>query len=83
MTMTTTDRLQHAAHGLHEVEVHRIEQVLARYGTLTRETLQDLCGAAAWREDSFEVVLRDALAAGRIRQLTPDLYTLPDNGGGG
>jgi hypothetical protein len=79
--MTTQDRLQLSAHGLHEVEVHRIEQVLTAYGTLTRSTLQDLCGAAAWREDSFEVVLRDAVTSGRIRQLTPDLYALPDAAG--
>jgi hypothetical protein len=81
--MTTTDRLQDTAHGVHEVEVHRLEQVLARYGTLTRRTLQELCGAEAWREDSFDVVLRDALAEGRIRQLTPELYTLPEGESGG
>jgi hypothetical protein len=79
--MTTQDRLQHAAHGLHEVEIHRIEQLLAGYGTLTGRALQELCGAAAWRVDSFAVVLHDAVAAGRIRQLTDDLYTLPEGSG--
>jgi hypothetical protein len=81
--MTTQDRSHLAAHGHHEAEIVRIEHVLTSFGTLTRGTLRDLCGATAWRDDSFDVVLHDAVAAGRIRQLTPELYSVPEDGDGG
>lgn len=70
-----------AATSYHDAEVLRIERVLASYGgTLTRNALREFCGAGNWRDTSFDAALHDAVRAGRIRQLTPELYETVDGG---
>jgi len=66
------------AHSRHEAEIARLEHVLISYGTLTQERLCELSGAESWREGSFHGALHDAVVAGRIRQLTDELYSSPD-----
>jgi hypothetical protein len=69
-----------AATTYHDAEVLRIEHVLASYGgTLTRDTLREFCGADAWRDTSFDAALHDAVRAGRIKELTPELYRTGDD----
>lgn len=67
-------------HSHHDAETLRIEHVLHSHGgVLTRERLRAFCSADCWRELSFEAALHDAVEAGRIKELTPELYAIVED----
>jgi hypothetical protein len=51
----------------------RLQHVLEHYGVLTRDSLRELAGASHWQVP-FDVVLRRATRAGRVRRLSDDLF---------
>ena len=81
--MSATEGRPHpAAQNVHDAEVLRIQHVLESHGgALTRADLRTFCGAGAWRGLSFDAALHDAVRAGRIKELTPELFvTAGDEG---
>src|SRR4051794_6937778 len=51
----------------------KLRRTLESYGALTREDLLEAAHAAHWHVP-FDVVLRRAVAAGRVRELSGDLF---------
>lgn len=51
----------------------KLRRTLETFGVLTREGLRDACHAEGW-EVAFETALARAVKAGRVRELTPDLF---------
>jgi hypothetical protein len=51
----------------------KLRRVLQSYGVLTREHLRALAGAESWRVP-FELTLKRAITAKRVRRLYGDLY---------
>lgn len=63
-----------------DAEVEDIVRALRSYGVLTKERLEEIAGAGYWRTDvSFDAALHDAIAHGRVRQLSPRLYELTED----
>ena len=55
--------------------VQCLERALHSYGALTRERLYELSGAGRWAGGPpFDVVLHEALRAGRVRELGGVLF---------
>ena len=54
--------------------VDDLVRALQTEGALTREKLLERSGARHWRTQSFDGVLRTAIAAGSIRELGPDVF---------
>jgi hypothetical protein len=76
MDMSATHGHPHpVAQSHHDAEVLRIQHVLESHGgALTRADLRAFCGASTWRELSFDAALHDAVQAGLIKELTPELF---------
>jgi hypothetical protein len=55
----------------------KLQRLLRSYGVLTHDDLRELAHAGAWQVP-FETVLRNAIASGRVRQLSDDLYEAAD-----
>jgi hypothetical protein len=51
----------------------RLQHVLEQYGVLTHDSLCELAGASHWSVP-FDVVLHNAIRAGRVRRLSDDLF---------
>ena len=51
----------------------KLRRTLQSYGVLTRERLREAAGAESWRTP-FELTLKRAIGARRIRRLSEDLY---------
>jgi hypothetical protein len=61
------------AHSYVVARQRKLRSTLERYGVLTRESLLDAAHATNWHVP-FGVVLRRAVAAGRVRALSDDLF---------
>ncbi|MGB0093019.1 MAG: hypothetical protein WBP81_10870 [Solirubrobacteraceae bacterium] len=46
---------------------------------LTLTQIKELCWAAHWPERDFTTALNHAIAAGEIKQLSEDLYEIPES----
>jgi hypothetical protein len=62
-----------AATSYAEARQRKLRRTLLSYGVLTRERLFEAAHAETWNVP-FERVLRRAVRAGRVRQLTGDLF---------
>jgi hypothetical protein len=51
----------------------KLRRTLETHGVLTRESLYEAAGATRWHVP-FDVALQRAVAAGRVRRLTDDLF---------
>jgi hypothetical protein len=51
----------------------KLKRLLESHGVLTVGHLRELSGAEAWQVP-FELVIKNAVAAGRVRRLNDELY---------
>lgn len=61
------------SHSHSEARQRELRRTLQSYGVLTRERLREAAGAESWRTP-FELTLKRAIAANRVRRLYGDLY---------
>jgi hypothetical protein len=72
MTMAHDDQpLGSRSHA--EARQRKLQRTLQSYGVLTGERLREAAGAESWRTP-FELTLKRAISAGRVRRLSEDLY---------
>ena len=73
---------RHHEHGEHHAETDDLVRTLRSYGCLTKDRLIELSGAEHWRAHTFNTALGDAVAQGRIKKLSEDLFELGDSESG-
>ena len=59
-----------------DAQIEDIVRTLRSYGVVTKSRLEELTGAAHWREADFEVTLQESVRRGRVKDLGGDLYEL-------
>jgi hypothetical protein len=57
-------------------EIKRLVTALSPVGVLRRDALARAAGATWWHEASFELALRAAVEAGRVKQLPLGFYSI-------
>ena len=67
------------AHNRFEAELDELTNVLRGYGVLTYDNLKVLSRSDHWCGPTFDAVLHEAVAAGRIRKLGAELYELDED----
>ena len=72
MTMAA-DHQPPASRSHTEARHRKLQRTLQTYGVLTGERLREAAGAEAWRTP-FELALKRAIRARRVRRLSGDLY---------
>jgi hypothetical protein len=66
------------AHPHDNAATEDLVRALRGCGVLTRNGLRDAARAGHWESGAFELGLKHAVATGRIRALTPDLFELSE-----
>lgn len=64
-------------------EIQAIQRALDEHGTTERKELARLVGARYWGPGVFRSALREALAEGDIRRLSPTTFSVGDSGSPG
>jgi hypothetical protein len=72
MSATSGKNLK-VVHSYADARHRKLWRILNSYGVLTHDALRELAHPDGW-DMSFEVVLARAVAAGRVRRLSADLY---------
>jgi predicted transcriptional regulator len=73
----TAVRSRDVSPGLLDREIDAITHLLEQEGPLTRETLAGRVGARRWGPGRFQNALTEALAEGRIRRVSRNLFAVP------
>ena len=67
------------AHTHDEAGVEEIVRCLRGAGVLTYDRLAERVAADRWPDGSFKTTLKHAIKSGRVRQLSDNLYEVPES----